>query len=131
MNGYVADSGETVDFKDNARMHVHAGTVARYEYQQDHDLYPVEMHVIRLGDIAIMTNPFELFLDYGNQIKARSPAAQTFIVQLACGSEGYLPTAMAENGGHYSAYVSSGITGHAGGDLLVRATIEHIRKLWE
>lgn len=131
LERFVADSGETVDFQDNARMHVHAGTVARYEYQQDHDLYPVEMHVIRLGDIAIMTNPFELFLDYGNQIKARSPAAQTFIVQLACGSEGYLPTAMAENGGHYSAYVSSGITGHAGGDLLVRTTLEHIRLLWE
>ena len=61
--------------------------------------HPVEIHVIRLADIALMTNPFELFLDYGNQIRARSLAAQRFLVQLACGSEGYLPTAKAERGG--------------------------------
>ena len=34
------------------------------------------------------TNPFELFLDYGLRIKARSEAPQTFIVQLACGARG-------------------------------------------
>jgi len=32
------------------------------------------LHIIRLGNIAIATSPFELFLDYGNQIKARSLA---------------------------------------------------------
>ena len=90
----------------------------------------VETHVIRFGYVAIATNPFELFLDYGNQMRARSLAAQTFIVQLACGSEGYLPTARAERGGHYSAYVSSGITGHAGGDLLVRHTLAAINALF-
>jgi hypothetical protein len=131
LDRFVRNSGGTVDFQDNARMHVHAGTIARYEHQFDHDLHPVEMHVVRLGDIALATNPFELFLDYGNQIKARSLAAQTFIVQLACGSEGYLPTARAERGGHYSAYVSSGITGHAGGDLLVRETLARIRRHWQ
>lgn len=119
------------DFNDNARMHVHAGTIARFEYQRDHDLYSVETHVIRLGNIAIATNPFELFLDYGNQIKARSLAAQTFLVQLACGCEGYLPTEKAERGGHYSAYVSSGITGHVGGEMLVRGTLERVNRLWQ
>ncbi len=69
----------------------------------------VETHVIRFGYVAIATNPFELFLDYGNQMRARSLAAQTFIIQLACGCEGYLPTARAERGGHYSAYVSTWI----------------------
>lgn len=119
-----------VDFRDNARMHVHAGTIARSEYQHDHDLHAIEVHVLRLGEIAVATNPFELFLDYGNRIKARSPAAQTFLVELACGCEGYLPTVRAERGGHYSAYVSSGITGSAGGDLLVRETLTQLRALW-
>ena len=130
IEAFVKESGGEVDFNDNARMHVHAGMIARYEYQADHDLHPVELHVIRLGDAAIATSPFELFLDYGNLIKARSLAPQTFVVQLACGSEGYLPTARAERGGHYSAYVSSGITGHAGGDLLVRETLTKMNALW-
>ena len=50
-------------------------------------------------------------------------------LQLACGSDGYLPTEKAEKGSHYSAYVSSGVTGHEGGELLVRKTIEEINKI--
>jgi hypothetical protein len=53
------------------------------------------------------------------------------LIQLACGSIGYLPTAKAESGSHYSAYVSSGITGHQGGDLLVRTTLERINNLFQ
>ena len=39
---------------------------------------PVEVHIIRIGDVVIATNPFELYLDYGMRIKGRSPAVQTF-----------------------------------------------------
>ena len=76
------------------------------------------------------TNPFELFLDYGNQIKARSAAEQTFLVQLANGAEGYLPTAKAEVHGHYSAFISSGKIGHNGGEQLVRQTLQNIRQMF-
>ncbi|MBR5507948.1 MAG: hypothetical protein IKV88_07885 [Clostridia bacterium] len=119
------------DFEDNARMHVHAGLIARYRRQQESETRTIEYHIIRLGNIAIATNPYELFLDYGNRIKARSKAEQTFIVQLCCGSHGYLPTEKAEKGGHYSAYISSGTTGHEGGDLLTRHTINEINKMFE
>ncbi|MBQ3866865.1 MAG: hypothetical protein II776_08165, partial [Clostridia bacterium] len=118
-------------FEDNARMHIHAGTVARYRNQQKVNVYPVEIHVMRLGDVAFATNPFELFLDYGNQIRARSRAKQTFLIQLCCGASGYLPTEKAERGSHYSAYVSSGNVGHAGGELLVRETTEVINRLFK
>ena len=118
------------DCEDDAFMHVFAGTIARYEYQQNHNICPIEVHVVRLEDIAIATNPFELFLNYGNQIRARSKAKQTFIIQLACGSHAYLPTKKAELGSHYSAYVSSGITGHQGGELLVRKTVDTINSMW-
>lgn len=122
---------EKFDYVDNARMHVHAGDIKRFREQQNKEVVPIEYHVIRLGDIAMATNPYELFLDYGNRMKARSKAKQTFVIQLCCGSHGYLPTEKAEKAGHYSAYVSSGDTGHEGGDLLVRETITHINKMFE
>lgn len=125
------NKGKSINFEDNARLHVQAGTIARYEVQQNTDVVTEEIHVIRFGDIAIATSPFELFLNYGNQIRARSKATQTFLVQLCCGSCGYLPTEKAEQGSHYSAYVSSGFTGHEGGELLVRETLTHINKMFD
>ena len=112
-------------------MHVFAGTLARFEVQQNMDMFDFEAHFIRLGDIAFATNPFELFLDYANRIRARSLAKQTFLIQLCCDSCGYLPTEIAEKGNHYSAYVSSGQTDHIGGDLLVRKTLTTINSFFE
>ena len=63
--------------------------IERYMAQQKGEgtTYKMELHVLRLGDVAIATNPFELFLDYGVQIEARSPAMQTFLIQLAGATE--------------------------------------------
>ena len=131
---YYVDKNKDKDafnYEDNARMHVYAGTIKRFREQQFTECYPIEYHVMRLGNIAMATSPFELFLDYGNRIKARSLAEQTFLVQLCCGMGGYLPTEKAEKGGHYSAYISSGNVGHEGGDLLVRHTLAEIQDLFQ
>lgn len=118
------------NYVDKAAMYVYAGTIARYRQQQNKEIVPTEVHIIRFGDVAIATNPFELFLDYGNYMKARSYAKQTFIMQLACDALGYLPTEKAEKGGHYSAYISSGTIGHEGGDLLARRSVTEINKMF-
>ena len=86
--------------------------------------------MIRLGDIAIATNPFELYLDYGLQMKARSKAEQTFVVQLTAGRGIYLPTARAVAGGGYSAMISDNIVGPEGGQILVDRTVELINGMW-
>ena len=112
-------------------MFIHAGTIQRYEIQEDCNTVECEIHAIRLGDIVFVTNPFELFLDYGNQIRARSAASQTFIAQLTNGILEYLPTKKAQEAGHYSAYVSSGYVGYEGGELLVNATLDMINDLFE
>lgn len=52
-------------------------------------------------------------------------------MQICCGSSGYLPTEKAEKAGHYSAYISSGVVGHAGGDLLARRTVTEINDMWK
>lgn len=125
------NEGRAFDYKDTAAMHVFAGTLARYDVQQNMDMFDIEVHFIRLGDIAFATSPFELFLDYANRIRARSLAKQTFLIQLCCDSCGYLPTEIAEKGSHYSAYVSSGQADHIGGDLLVRKTLTAINSFFK
>ena len=119
-----------INYMDTAEMHVHAGTLTRFEYQQTCTLRKAEVHIVRIGDVVFATNPYELFLDFGNQIRALSHASQTFIVQLCCGCDGYLPTKKAEEGSHYSAYVSSGTVGHVGGEILVRKTVDEINKMF-
>ncbi|MBR2977591.1 MAG: hypothetical protein IKC50_04885, partial [Oscillospiraceae bacterium] len=131
MEKFAARVKDHVNFADNAAMHVHTGTIRRWKLQHTENIVPTEVHIVRFGNVAIATNPFELVLDYGNQIRARSRARQTFLVQLTCGSLGYLPTEKAEKGSHYSAYVSSGRVGHAGGEMLVRKTTEEINKFFE
>lgn len=91
--------------------------------------YPIELHAVRIGDVAMTTNPFELYLDYGIRIKGRSPAVQTFVVQLA-GSGSYLPTARAVAGGAYGAIPRTSLAGPAAGQAIVDSTLEMLRELW-
>lgn len=90
---------------------------------------PVELHFLRLGDVAIGTSPFELFLDYGLQIKARSPAAQTVLIQLA-GHGWYLPTERAVRAGGYGAMPAVCKVGPEGGRELVRETLSQFQQLF-
>ncbi len=105
--------------------------IARYETQDTQPDFEMEMHVVRLGDVVFATNPFELYLDFGQQIKARSQARQTFIVQLCGDTGGYLPSARAEQLGGYGGLIINGKVGSDGGKMLVDSTIEEITKLWE
>ena len=130
IHDYLAEKPGDVDFNDAAALQVDLGILQREELQEVMDILDTECHILRLGTVAFATNPFELFLDFGNQIKARSYAEQTFLVQLASGSEGYLPTEKAEKGGHYSAFIGSGLVGHAGGEQLVRETLKNINRLF-
>jgi len=90
---------------------------------------PAEIRVIRLADVALATNPFELYLDYGIRTKARSKAVLTFIVQLACQYSGYLPTERAIKGGGYSAVKY--VVGPQGGQVLVNETVKLINAMWD
>lgn len=120
-----------VNYMDSAEFYIWAGILERFEMQKERFTVGTEIHVLRLGDVAFATSPFELFLDFGNRIRARSAAKQTFLIQLCNGALGYLPTEKAERHGHYSAYVASGLVGHEGGDLLVADTLDTIANLFD
>jgi len=104
----------------------------KYAEQKDRPLSEEEIHIIRLGDVAFATNRFELFLDYGLRIKARSPFLQTFIVQLAAGGRDtgtYLPTEKAVAGKGYSANIYDNEVGPEGGRKLVEETVRALAEL--
>ncbi len=108
----------------------HQKVIDRYRQGDKEPPFSMELHAVRIGDVAIVTNPFELFLDYGFQIKARSKALQTFVLQLTCSTDGYLPTQRAAEGGGYSAIVQSNPIGPEGGQILVDRSVELINSMW-
>ncbi len=104
------------------------GVIERYKIQEKEPVYNTEIHIIRIDDVALASNPFELFVDYGLRITGRSEARQVFIIQLSGDSGGYLPTREAVKGGGYSAIVNR--VGPEGGDIFVDKTISIINSLW-
>jgi hypothetical protein len=89
---------------------------------------PVELHLLRIGDVGVATVPFELFSDYGMRIQARSGAIMTFVVQLACGHSEYLPSSRAIRGGGYSA--EKYLVGPKGGRILVDECVKQLNLFW-
>lgn len=114
-----------------AKMTWFADVNKRYAAQQQlsNPVYETEIHVLRIGDVAICTNQFELFTDFGIRMQARSKALQTIVIQLA-GPGTYLPTAKAMAGGGYSAVCQSNVVGPEGGQILVDETLKIIDGFW-
>ncbi len=109
----------------------HQRILTRYESQLAGAVEPYEMelHALRLGDVAITTNNFELYTQFGIQMKANSKALHTFVIQLA-GPGSYVPTPVAIKGGGYSATVGSNKVGSEGGQVLVSETVAAVNALW-
>ncbi|MHB8897962.1 MAG: hypothetical protein ACYC6Y_04385 [Thermoguttaceae bacterium] len=124
------DKTQELSSPDYVNWRVSRTLLARYAYQKEHPSYDAELHLVRLGDLAIATNPFELYTDYGVRIKSRSPAAQTSVVQLTSDCAAYLPTARAVAGGGYSARIVDGVVGPDGGNVLVDETVRILAQMW-
>ena len=108
--------------------------IERYHDQNEQPELHFDMHVVRLGDAVFANNPFELYLYYGQNIKARSHAKQTFLVQLSGGADlpaGYLPSPDAEKFGGYGGLIINGQVGSDGGYKLADATVEAINRLFD
>jgi hypothetical protein len=74
--------------------HVHERSYARRLLLQAEapEEVSVPLMALRIGDLGIASIPFEVFTESGLDIKAKTPFAQSFIISLANGSYGYLPT---------------------------------------
>ena len=69
---------------------IYADRIQRLAQASPETKLPVQ--VLRIGDICIGTSPCETFAETGLEFKKRSPIAHSFMVELAHGYYGYLPT---------------------------------------
>jgi neutral ceramidase len=86
-----------------------------------------EVQVFRLGDVAIVGLPGEVFVELGRAIKKESPFPVTFIVELANDNIGYIPTTEAFAQGGYEP--TSSILSPGAGEKLAAKAVELLRKL--
>ncbi|MGI6087606.1 MAG: hypothetical protein ACOYCD_06645 [Kiritimatiellia bacterium] len=107
--------------------------INQYHEQQQRPKLPMELHVIRLGEIAFASNRFELYMDFQHRIQARSPFEQTFIIQLAGqpGNDGgyYLCTERGAKNKGYSASMFCNPASPQGGQELVEETLKLLHDL--
>ena len=91
--------------------------------------YPVELSVYRIGNIAIATNPAELFVEYQLEIKDTSPVTRTIVTELTNGYCGYVCTERALGAGSYEARLafSSKLSAEAG-KMIVEETLGLIER---
>jgi len=98
-------------------------------YENPVPAIPGELNVLRLGDVAFVTAPFEYYLDFGDRIKGRSAAVQTFVVQLTAGGT-YLATDRAAQGLSYGAVPASCRVSPAGGQVIVDEAVGMIAAMF-
>jgi hypothetical protein len=79
----------------------------------------VPLQVLRIGPVCIGTIPGEPFAEIGLEFRKRSPVQPAFLVELAHGSFGYIPTAKHFEWGGYETWLgSSAFEPHASEKLL-------------
>ena len=85
-----------------------------------------EISVVAIGNNALVMIPFELFVEFGLEIKARSPFKNTMIIELANGYSGYVPTKKAFScpGGYETLTLRSSKLATEAGDIVVAVSID-------
>ena len=92
---------------------------------------PAEVQALRLGDVAIVGLPGEIFVELGLAIKAASPAPHTAVVGLANGYLGYVPDEPAyEQGGYETWAARSQAVERGTGEALVATANDLTKELF-
>ena len=68
---------------------------------------PVPLQVFRIGDVCLGSMPNEVFCETGLEFRKRSPVQPAFLVSLAHGYFGYLPTPQQHELGGYETWLGT------------------------
>jgi hypothetical protein len=89
-----------------------------------------ELLVFRIGDLALVGLPGEIFVEFGLEIRQRSPFGTTAVVGLCGVLNGYIPTKKAfAEGGYETWRSSSSWTAHGTGEAMVEAVCAELPAL--
>lgn len=89
----------------------------------------VTLQTFRIGDLGICAIPFEVFVEIGLEIKAKSPFRQTFAISHANGSYGYLPTVGQHELGGYETWLGTNMVEIQAAPKIVRMLISMFDRL--
>ena len=99
--------------------------IARYENSDAYTWVDTEICAVRIGDTVWVSNPFELFQEYGTRMIAGSKTRSLWSIQLTYDGYSYFPTKEAALAGGYSGFIlSCRVDPFTAGDMLVRESID-------
>ncbi len=99
-----------------------------YEKQNEKD--SVEVMVIRIGDLAVVGLPGEVFCEFGMSIREKSSARHTIVIELANDAVGYLPNEQAYGQGGYEDTPGSTKYAKGCGEKLEASALDQINRLF-
>jgi hypothetical protein len=95
------------------------------------DEVSVPLQAFRIGDLGIDAIPFEVFTETGLAIKKKSPFKQTFTIELANGSYGYLPTPEQHALGGYETWLGTNKVEIQASDKIEKVVLDLLKGLKE
>jgi len=102
--------------------------IQMYENQKKDD--QVEVMVIRLGDLAVVGLPGEIFCELGMRIREESSAAHTIIIELSNDAIGYIPDENGYGQGGYEDTPGSMKYVKGTGEKLIESALIQINRLF-
>ena len=106
----------------------YAGSVIAASERSEESIV-VQLHAIRIGDLAVCGIPFETFVETGLELKKRSPFPVTMVVGLANGRHGYLPTPEHHELGGYETWLGTNKVQKDASVLIVKNLLEMLGEL--
>ena len=101
---------------------IYAGRVQRLAKASPETKLPVQ--VLRIGNICLATSPCETFAEIGIDYRKRSPVKHSFMVELAHGYYGYLPTPRHFELGGYETWPGTNYLEPTASDKIIDALLE-------